>query len=236
MNLDGEFLQDARRELTGWMEASYDANGWTPAPAALPPSAISAQHQPLVVLEMLLPLAITEARPGVYVVDFGQNSHGFARLRVRGAPADSVILRYAEHLNPDPQPHKLPERIWGDESFDRSGSDGSIGWISFRNHGQKEPDAQHDAIILAGRSEETLAPGFYNHEFRCVEVTGLRSATRLEDICSVVVHSPVLAATRFTCSHPLINRLHDLTAWSMRTYLLSLPTDCPAPRAQRLAW
>ena len=227
-------VQDARRELTGWAEPGYDACGWTPAPAALPPAVISAQHQPLVALESLPALAITEPRPGVYVVDFGQNSHGFARLRVRGASGDSVTLRYAEHLHPDPRPHAPPERIWGDESFDRSGPDGSIDWISARNHGQKEPDAQHDVFILAGGGEETLAPSFSNHGFRCVEITGLRSAPRPEDICSVVVHSPVLAATRFNCSHPLINRLHDLAAWSMRTNLLSVPTDCP--HRERNGW
>ena len=48
--------------------------------------------------------AITEPKPGVYVVNLGQNFAGIARLKVSGKPGQKITLRFAERLNPDGQP------------------------------------------------------------------------------------------------------------------------------------
>jgi alpha-L-rhamnosidase len=39
----------------------------------------------------------------------------------------------------------------------------------------------------------------------------------------------------FECSHPLLNRLHENTVWSMRDNFVGVPTDCPQ-RDERLGW
>lgn len=227
-------IQDLRLEPDGWARPGYDDSAWTPAPFAVPAAVLGTQHQPLTAHESLPPTSITERQPGTSIVDFGQNSHGFARLRVHGKPGDIVTLRYAENLHPDTRPGIPFERLWGDEDFDRSGPDGSLDWTSARNHGQKEADAQCDVFHLAGKGEEILVPSYSNHGFRYVEVTGLRHPLHADDIRSVVVHSPVLSETRFSCSDPFLQKLHDLARWSMRTNMLSVPTDCP--HRERNGW
>jgi alpha-L-rhamnosidase len=42
-------------------------------------------------------------------------------------------------------------------------------------------------------------------------------------------------AGEFTCSDPLVQRLHDNVRWSVRGNLVAIPTDCPA-RDERLGW
>ncbi|OCT53203.1 hypothetical protein CLCR_10222 [Cladophialophora carrionii] len=39
----------------------------------------------------------------------------------------------------------------------------------------------------------------------------------------------------FSCSHPMVNKLHENAIWSMRGNFLSVPTDCPQ-RNERLGW
>ncbi len=111
---------------------------------------------------------------------------------------------------------------------------GTLDWVSTRNHGQKDPDAQTDVFLLADDQPTMLTPSFATHGFRYAEITGLRGKLGADDIDAVTVHSPVLSETSFRCSHPLLERLHHLAHWSMRTNLLSVPTDCP--HRERNGW
>jgi alpha-L-rhamnosidase len=49
--------------------------------------------EPMRVTEVLKPVAITNPKPGVYLVDFGQNLYGAVRLKVRGPAGTRVQLR-----------------------------------------------------------------------------------------------------------------------------------------------
>ena len=42
-----------------------------------------------------------EPKPGVFVLDLGQNFAGVPRLKVSGKPGQKITLRFAERLNPD---------------------------------------------------------------------------------------------------------------------------------------
>ena len=52
---------------------------------------------------------------------------------------------------------------------------------------------------------------------------------------ATVVSSDLRRTGHFTCSAPLLNRLHENVVWSMRGNFLDVPTDCPQ-RAERLGW
>ena len=52
-------------------------------------------------------------------------------------------------------------------------------------------------------------------------------------ICAVVVHSDLERTGWFSCSDPLVERLHENALWSMRGNFLDVPTDCPQ-RDERL--
>jgi alpha-L-rhamnosidase len=106
---DGE-TYDATRELvddatsTSWSQAGYPARSeeWKPpvVATAIPRTAIlsSPMFPPVRITREWLPVSVTQPRPGVFVVDFGQNIAGLVRLRVHGARGTRVQLRHAEIL------------------------------------------------------------------------------------------------------------------------------------------
>lgn len=57
----------------------------------------------------------------------------------------------------------------------------------------------------------------------------------LTDFKAIVISSDLRRTGTFTCSHALINQLHENTVWSTRGNFVSVPTDCPQ-RDERLGW
>src|SRR5207302_1605728 len=72
-------------------------------------------------------------------------------------------------------------------------------------------------------------PDFTFHGFRFAELS--------EDVDAeaVVVGTDLERTGTFTCSDPLINRLHSNVVWGWRGNSVSVPTDCPQ-RDERLGW
>ena len=93
------------------------------------------------------PKTITEPKPGVYVLDLGQNFAGVPRLKIHGEPGQKITLRFAERLNPD----------------------GTIYTTNLRSA------RCIDTYICNGKGEETWQPRFTFHGFQYVEITGLKS-------------------------------------------------------------
>ena len=52
-------------------------------------------------VEELRPVAVTELRPGVHVVDLGQNINGWVRLTNLGPAGTELTLTHGEALGPD---------------------------------------------------------------------------------------------------------------------------------------
>jgi len=145
------------------------------------------------------------------IADFGQNISGWVRITVTGAAGDTVTLRHAELLTPDGELETEPNRTA--EATDR--------------------------YTLRGGGEETWEPRFTFHGFRYVEVSGwpgdVEAAVAAGDIVARVYHSDLERTGWFTCSDPLVNRLHENVVWSMRGNFLDIPTDCPQ-RDERVGW
>ncbi|GAA4137646.1 glycoside hydrolase family 78 protein [Actinomadura keratinilytica] len=87
-----------------------------------------------------------------------------------------------------------------------------------------------DTYVLRGGGEETWEPRFTFHGFRYAEVTG-----PVERAVAVVCHSDLERTGWFSCSDPLVERLHENVVWSMRGNFVDVPTDCPQ-RDERLGW
>jgi alpha-L-rhamnosidase len=140
------------------------------------------------------------------IVDFGQNLVGWIRLTVRGAaPGTEIVLRHAELLD----------------------NEGSLFTAPLR--GAKATDT----YIARGDAVETYEPRFTFHGFRYAEVTGV-DLSQVE-VIAVVVHSDLERIGTFSCSDPLLERLHENVVWGWRGNSVSLPTDCPQ-RDERLGW
>lgn len=207
---DGE-RYDARRELSGWdSDPQADLPGWRPAEIVAGPAGVmcsNAADPPIRVVARLPTAAISEPRPGVHVVDFGQTFTGWVRLKVRGPRGREVTLRFAEVCGADGMINTLPNRR----------------------------AKVTDSYILKGDGEEVWEPRFTYHSFRFVEVTGWPGALALDALEGCVVRSDVPEAGTFSCSNPLIGRIQNAIRWTLTSNLMSIPTDCAA-RDERMGW
>jgi alpha-L-rhamnosidase len=205
---------DAREEKPGWnlpMDGTppQGPGGWTgamhvPAPGGvLTPQMI----EPIRITDELRPRSITTPKPGVYVVDFGQNIAGWVQLRVNGERGTRVVLKFAELLYPD-------------------------GTVNQENLRVISPT---DTYILKGGEEEVWEPRFTYHGFRYVQVEGYPGELTADSITGKVVRSSVEEAGRFTCSNELLNRIQTMVWWTERNNQHGIPTDCPQ-RNERMGW
>lgn len=165
-------------------------------------------NEPMRVVETLKPVALREARPGVHIADFGQNLVGWCRLRIRARRGSVVTLRFAEMLE----------------------ADGSLYTANLR-----AARATDTYVCRGGGEPEEWAPRFTFHGFRYAEISGLESEPGPDDLLACVVHSDLRPTGDFTCSNPLVNRLHLNIRWGQRGNFLDVPTDCPQ-RDERLGW
>ncbi len=200
---------DARLEKPGWAAPGYDDSAWQPAaPYENPPASLACQTMPPIrVIGTRAPLTLTRRPDGGVVADFGQNLTGWVRIKVQGAPGAPIVMRHAELLHPD----------------------GSLNPENLRTA------RATDTYILAGRGTETYAPRFTQHGFRYVEVTGYPGELTKDKIEACIVHTDFDRIGAFDSSNTLLNRIYDVTLWSIRGNNMSIPTDCPQ-RDERMGW
>ena len=90
---DGE-TYDATKETTGWHNAAPETLKITPA--------ITAEYgAPVRAHEVMHPMAITTAKDGEVIYDFGQNFAGVIHMKLNGKAGQIITVRHAEILNPD---------------------------------------------------------------------------------------------------------------------------------------
>ncbi len=206
---DGE-TYDARLEQTGWDSPGFSSASWTgvttgaehsPVIQAYPEESVQAN-------QTLVPVSITQPQPGLYVVNFGQNIAGWARLTISNQPPGSkIVMRFGEWLNPD----------------------GTV----FR--GNLLSALATDTYICKGGGVETWEPAFTYHGFQYLEVQGLAQAPTIDTFTAVVVGSKLSEVGSFQCSNPLLNQINSNMLWTMRDNYFDVPTDCPQ-RDERDGW
>ncbi|WP_432117519.1 family 78 glycoside hydrolase catalytic domain [Streptomyces sp. bgisy032] len=205
---DGEEY-DARLERPGWSAPGDPGPGWTPVvELGMPRGALVAPTGPPVRrTRTLAPVRILTTPAGHTVLDFGQNLVGRLRIRVRGEAGRTITLRHAEVLE--------------------------HGELALRPLRQA---AATDRYTLSGApGGETYEPLFTFHGFRYAQVDGWPGEPAPGDVEAVVLHTAMERTGWFTCSEPLVNRLHANVVWGMRGNFLDVPTDCPQ-RDERLGW
>jgi alpha-L-rhamnosidase len=202
-------VYDATKEFEGWDQPGFDDSGWSPVTVVNHPGRLvpSGAIPPIRKVGYLKPRRILNPAPGVYVFDFGQNMAGWVRIRVSGPRGTRVQLRYAELV---------------DEK----------GFINTNNLGTAKAT---DVYILKGTGVEVYEPRFTYHGFRYVEVTGYPGVPSLDDVEAVVVHSDVEPAGGFAASYDLLNDVHRIVLWALKSNLMGVPTDCPQ-RSERMGW
>jgi alpha-L-rhamnosidase len=205
---DGE-TYDARREQPGWSTASFDDSKWKNAKIIEPtePAIVAQDYQPIRIEKAVAAKTITNPKPGVYVVDFGQNLAGVARLHLHAAAGTDVKLRFAELLNPD----------------------GTIYVDNLRSA------KATDHYIFSASTTVTYQPIFTFHGFRYVEVTGLQTKPELGALTAEVFHTDAPFTVELHTGSPMLNKLWSNILWGQRSNFVGVPTDCPQ-RDERLGW
>ena len=213
---DGEDY-DARLEQQGWdYDPEFDETSWTTTEEASPPSAtlIASDAPPVRPIESIAPVKIWSSDAGHTLIDFGQNLTGKLEVQLSSFNGDSF------------EGHKL---TFSHAEVLENGE------LCIRTLRTAKPV---DSIILSKLQPETWSPKFTFHGFRYVQVDGWPDSPGLptvDQIKAVVMHSDITRTGWFSCSDPLVNKLHENANWSMKGNFLSVPTDCPQ-RDERLGW
>jgi len=210
--LESDFLMgeafDARLDRGDWSLPTSADVGWEPVVvgAELNPVVQAHPGPPVTTFAELPPRTVSEPKPGVYVLDYGQNFAGVPRLRLRGEAGQKIVLRFAERLNPD----------------------GTIYTTNLR-------EARCvDTYICRGGDEE-WSPRFTFHGYQYLEVTGLKTPPTSNTVVGLALSSATPVVGRFQCSDPMLNQLHSNAYWTQRANFIDIPTDCPQ-RDERLGW
>jgi alpha-L-rhamnosidase len=205
---DGEEY-DARKEFPGWNSAGFDDSRWLQAELVdAPGGTLEAQiNRNIKVMETVRPVSISEIRPGIFVMDMGQNMVGWLRMKMKGKAGDEVKLRFAERLN----------------------DDGTLYVANLRS-----ADAT-DRYILKGDAVETWSPSFTYHGFRYVEISGFPGVPAVDNFEGQVVFDEIEATGEFETSDETINQIYKSAWWSLKGNYKGMPTDCPQ-RDERWGW
>ena len=214
-------VYDARKEQRGWDRPDFKDATWAKAIIATDPiGELHAQTAPPIrITKTLTAQKITESKPGVYIVDFGQNFAGWVRLHVKGAAGTKVRMRYGELLFPDGSLNGMTA-VCGQRK---------AGGPNYIYDGKGEPKTafQLDEFILRGDGEEIYTPRFTFHGFRYVEVTGFPGKPDLKALEGLRLNSDVAHAGSFTCSNDAFNRIQEMVEWTLLSNIFSVESDCP---------
>jgi len=210
-------VYDARREKPEWDRPDYDESGWDNAVIAKEPLGdLRVQTAPPIrITRTVKPMKITEPKPGVFIVDMGQNFAGAVTMRVKGGKGTRVDLCYGELLYPDGTLNGMTAVCCQIKAKGRGGP------------GAPDIAFQNDTYILKGEGEETFTPRFTFHGFRYVEITGFPGRPTLETLIGLRMNSDVRKAGHFACSNPMFNQIQEMTEWTLLSNLFGVQSDCP---------
>ncbi len=206
---DGEEY-DATKEMPGWYQSGFNDTKWIKAALVQAPAGtLTAQpNANMQVMQTLQPQSVSEVKPGVFVLDLGQNIAGWIKLLgVKGSRGQRITLRFAETLQPD----------------------GSLYTANLR-------DAKAtDVYTLKGDGTEKWHPHFVFHGFRYVQVTGYPGTPTVHDFEGQMLYDNIATTGQFSCSDSTINHIYRNAWWGIAANYKGMPIDCPQ-RNERMPW
>jgi len=205
-------IYDSSQEKSGWNLPGFADSSWEnvqPAPA--PKGKLEAQLMPPIrEIRTIKPVKMFELEPGVFVFEFPEMISGWPRIKLRGPAGTKVRIVMAE--DPDPKTYE-----------DMPPHHGAAGIQQFGH-------------ILKGDGEEIAAMRFCYKSFQFVRVStdGAPLKMTLDDVEGVVVHTDVESISEFSCSDPLLNRIHENVRRTFLNNYHSIQTD--NPHREKYGW
>lgn len=94
--------QDGMSDEPDWASPGLDLSAWT-TPTSYPVQvALTAERcEPTIPLCTLAPVAMNEARPGVWQIDFGRSFTGWVEVPLAGPPGSRIDLYFTERIDQD---------------------------------------------------------------------------------------------------------------------------------------
>lgn len=197
---------DARLYINGWSKPDYDDNDWNNCFAAKKPLGEKKINclPPIVKLRELSAKRIIKVIGG-YVYDFGYNSAGVCRLKIKGKRGQKITLTHGEIFE-----------------------DGKIDIENICTPKTYKTLFQKDVYICSGDGEEVYEPSFTYHGFQYVFVEGVsEEQATLPLLTYLIFSSEMQEQTSFCCSDQTINKLQEMVKNATRSNFYYFPTDCP---------
>ncbi len=206
---DGE-VYDARRDLGDWAKPGYDDSKWIAAQrVSTPYGTLRGNSAPNMRVMRTLGVKSLQRFGDRWIADFGQNTAGWVRIRIRrGAAGDTIRMRYAEILK-------------------NEGTELDV--ENLRN------SQSTDLYICSGKERNTLwSSRFSYHGFRYVEVSGC-TELHPEDLTAEAVFDEMEENGSFSCSNETLNAILHNAWWGIASNYKGVPIDCPQ-RDERQPW
>lgn len=222
-------VYDAREEKVGFSSPDYDDSGWGHATLTDAPRGkiIPCRARPIKIRKELSAVRIErqsdfhclyyksgEPMKECYIkdgwlYDFGENTSGVCRLKIKGEPGQKITVRHGETLR--------------DGMFDigstvtvKQGTEDTINLL------------QCDVYYLRGGDEEIIFPSFTYHGFRYAFVEGITEEQATNDLLTYAVFSTdVNKRSHFECSDAVLNKLYEMAIRADLSNFHHFPTDCP---------
>ena len=225
---------DARAAVDGWCEADFDDSKWKNVLLADAPKGdiIKCTAHPVTSRGELTPVSIekqenfsyykdaivngkdtpeTMVESG-YLYDFGINTSGVCRLKIKGKRGQKIILRHGESL--------VDGKFNVNSTYFTPASSPDYGDHIFL--------FQTDVYILRGGEEEIWIPEFTYHGFRYVFVEGITEEQATKDLLTyIVLSSDVKKRADFNCSDEILNKLYAMAINADLSNFHYFLTDCP---------
>ncbi|MDA0183203.1 glycoside hydrolase family 78 protein [Solirubrobacter phytolaccae] len=205
---------DARKAQPGWDEPNPDLSGWEAASITSPPSLdtklVWREAPPVRIQRTFKATQIKKVATGSYSFNLGQNFAGIPKLTLKNVPAGTVIKI-------------VPGESWAGNGAVSTASSGS-------------PTGIFNTYTTSGAPTETFAPTSMYHGFQYVQISGL-PADYVPDETTLVgeaTNADVPDGGSVTTDSDLINTVHRMAEWSIRSNMQSTFTDCP--HREKLAW
>lgn len=206
---------DARKEQNKWNCIGYDDSQWpTAMEVAEPTGKLEPETtHPLAVMDTFQVQKIYALNDSCFTCDFGQNSSGIVRIKVKGRKGQKLRIWPGELLS-------------GDQRVNQKASG--------------EP--YYFEYILNG-ADEYWQPKFTYYGFRYVTIEGACPAGKqkkngiypeVSRIEKLHIRNSAPQVGRFECSSDLMNRIFSLIDWAIKSNMQSVMTDCP--HREKLGW
>ena len=226
---------DARLEIEGWCEGDFDDSDWDNAMIAQTPKGeiTYCYAHPILPRGEMKPvkiekqedfcyyksgffggkdIEITRIKSG-YLYDFGINTSGVCRLKIKGERGQRITLRHGERLYPDGK-FNINTTYFG---------------LDNNNDYQDYVHLfQRDDYILKGGEEEIFVPQFTYHGFRYVFVEGITEEQATSELLTyIILSSDVKRRANFNCSDDTLNTLYGMAINADLSNFHYFLTDCP---------